>query len=176
MDQFGFRQVDVFTSQPLRGTPLAVVLGADALSEAQMVAFANWTNLSETTFLLRPTNPIADYRVRIFTPQEELPFAGHPTLGSCHVWLATGATPKGREVVQECGIGLVRIRRRCKTRPIAMNPSSRMKKSDIRLSAPPTYGICVRTTSNSPIMSFLASATSINPNLSRSMSSMRSNR
>jgi len=112
MDQFGFRQVDVFASLPLRGTPLAVVLGADALSEAQMATFANWINLSETTFLLRPTNPLADYRVRIFTPQEELPFAGHPTLGSCHVWLATGATPKGREVVQECGIGLVRIRRR----------------------------------------------------------------
>jgi PhzF family phenazine biosynthesis protein len=112
MNQFAFCQVDVFTSQPLRGTPLAVVLGADALSEAQMAAFANWTNLSETTFLLRPTHPLADYRVRIFTPQGELPFAGHPTLGSCYVWLAAGATPKGREVVQECEIGLVRIRRR----------------------------------------------------------------
>jgi PhzF family phenazine biosynthesis protein len=112
MNQFGFRQVDVFTSQPLRGNPLAVVLGADALSEAQMAAFANWTNLSETTFLLQPTHPLADYRVRIFTPQGELPFAGHPTLGTCHVWLASGAAPKGREVVQQCGIGLVRIRRR----------------------------------------------------------------
>src|SRR5260370_3737919 len=78
-----------------------------------MAAFANWTNLSETTFLLRPTNPLADYRVRIFTPHSELPFAGHPTLGSCHVWLTTGAVPKGSsEVVQECEIGLVRVRRR----------------------------------------------------------------
>jgi PhzF family phenazine biosynthesis protein len=112
MTQFGFRQVDVFSSQPLLGNALAVVLGADALRDDQMAAFANWTNLSETTFLLRPTDPLADYRVRIFTPHGELPFAGHPTLGSCHVWLASGATPKGREVVQECGVGLVRIRRR----------------------------------------------------------------
>src|SRR5262249_17141922 len=98
-------------SQPLRGNPLAVVVGADALSNVQMAAFANWTNLSETTFLLRPTNPLADYRVRIFTPNSELPFAGHPTLGSCHVWLTTGAVPKARsEVIQECESGLVRIR------------------------------------------------------------------
>jgi PhzF family phenazine biosynthesis protein len=76
-----------------------------------MAAFANWTNLSETTFLLRPKMPGADYRVRIFTPQRELPFAGHPTLGSCHVWLASGGKPNGDEVVQECEIGLVRIRR-----------------------------------------------------------------
>jgi len=109
--EFVFRQVDVFTSQPLRGNPLAVVVGADALTDTQMAAFANWTNLSETTFLLRPTSPLADYRVRIFTPQRELSFAGHPTLGSCHVWLASGAIPKGDEVVQECEIGLVRIRR-----------------------------------------------------------------
>lgn len=112
MTEFVFQQVDVFTSQPLLGNPLAVVVGADALTDAQMAALANWTNLSETTFLLRPTQPLADYRVRIFTPQSELPFAGHPTLGSCHVWLATGAKPKGGEVVmQECEIGLVRIRR-----------------------------------------------------------------
>lgn len=111
MTEFVFRQVDVFTSQPLRGNPLAVVIGADALTDAQMAAFANWANLSETTFLLRPTNPTADYRVRIFTPHCELPFAGHPTLGSCHVWLTSGAVPKGDEIVQECEIGLVRIRR-----------------------------------------------------------------
>jgi PhzF family phenazine biosynthesis protein len=111
LTEFVFRQVDVFTSQPLRGNPLAVVVGADALTDAQMAAFANWTNLSETTFLLRPTNPLADYRVRIFTPHSELPFAGHPTLGSCHVWLTTGAMPKGDEVVQESEIGLVRVRR-----------------------------------------------------------------
>lgn len=111
MASFVFQQVDVFTSVPLRGNPLAVVVGADALSDAQMAAFANWTNLSETTFLLAPRTPGADYRVRIFTPQQELPFAGHPTLGSCHVWLASGGKPKGEEVVQECEIGLVRIRR-----------------------------------------------------------------
>jgi PhzF family phenazine biosynthesis protein len=111
MSSFAFQQVDVFTSEPLRGNPLAVVIGADALSDAQMASFANWTNLSETTFLLRPTQAGADYRVRIFTPSQELPFAGHPTLGSCHVWLAAGGTPKGAEVVQECEIGLVRIRR-----------------------------------------------------------------
>jgi PhzF family phenazine biosynthesis protein len=107
---FDFRQVDVFASKPLRGNPLAVVVEADALTDAQMATFANWTNLSETTFLLRPTSSAADYRVRIFTPNAELPFAGHPTLGTCHVWLSLGA-PKGEEIIQQCGIGLVRIRR-----------------------------------------------------------------
>ena len=111
MPEFPFQQVDVFTSEPLRGNPLAVVVGADALSEREMAAFANWTNLSETTFLLRPRAAEADYRVRIFTPHGELPFAGHPTLGSCHVWLATGGSPHGGNVVQECEIGVVRIRR-----------------------------------------------------------------
>jgi PhzF family phenazine biosynthesis protein len=106
-----FQQVDVFTTEPFRGNPLAVVVGADALAEPQMAAFANWTNLSETTFLMRPTVSGADYRVRIFTPQRELPFAGHPTLGSCHVWLTSGGEPNGSEIAQECGIGLVRIRR-----------------------------------------------------------------
>jgi PhzF family phenazine biosynthesis protein len=111
MTDFAFQQVDVFTSRPLLGNPLAVVLGADELTDARMAALANWTNLSETTFLLKPTTSDADYRVRIFTPQRELPFAGHPTLGSCHVWLAAGGKPNGDEVVQECAIGLVRIRR-----------------------------------------------------------------
>jgi PhzF family phenazine biosynthesis protein len=108
---FGFQQVDVFSTEPLKGNPLAVVIGADGLTDVQMAAFANWTNLSETTFLLAPTSPEADYRVRIFTPETELPFAGHPTLGTCHVWLAAGGMPKADEVVQECDIGLVRIRR-----------------------------------------------------------------
>ncbi|MFC7552457.1 PhzF family phenazine biosynthesis protein [Pseudoroseomonas wenyumeiae] len=111
MPDFAFQQVDVFSSRPLKGNPVAVVIGADGLSDAQMAAFANWTNLSETTFLLRPTSPEADYRLRIFTPRRELPFAGHPTLGSCHAWLAAGGVPAGAEVVQECGVGLVRIRR-----------------------------------------------------------------
>jgi PhzF family phenazine biosynthesis protein len=108
---FDFQQVDVFTSAPFRGNPLAVVIDAHSLDDRDMAAFANWANLSETTFLLRPTAADADYRVRIFTPHGELPFAGHPTLGSCHVWLASGGTPRGDDVVQECGIGLVRIRR-----------------------------------------------------------------
>src|SRR5215831_6054474 len=111
MAEFKFQQVDVFTTELLRGNPLAVVIGADELSDAQMARFANWTNLSETTFLLRPRAAGADYRVRIFTPRGELPFAGHPTLGSCHVWLATGAAAGGNEIVQECEIGLVRVRR-----------------------------------------------------------------
>jgi PhzF family phenazine biosynthesis protein len=106
-----FQQVDVFSSAATQGNPLAVVIGADDLSDAQMAGFARWTNLSETTFLLRSTHPDADYRVRIFTTMRELPFAGHPTLGSCFVWLANGGAAKADEVVQECGAGLVRIRR-----------------------------------------------------------------
>lgn len=107
-----FRQVDVFSSEPLMGNALAVVHDAEGLSEEQLAAFARWTNLSETTFLLPPTDPGADYRVRIFTPGGELPFAGHPTLGSAHAWLEGGGRPRSEdEVVQECGAGLVRIRR-----------------------------------------------------------------
>lgn len=111
MRTFPFQQVNVFSQDPLRGNPLAVVLDAEGIDDARMAAFAHWTNLSETTFLLPPTDPQADYRVRIFTTLEELPFAGHPTLGSCHAWLAHGGVPKGAEIVQECGIGRVRIRR-----------------------------------------------------------------
>lgn len=107
-----FSQVDVFTATALLGNPLAVVHDGSGLDTERMAAFARWTNLSETTFLLPPTNPEADYRVRIFTPGGELPFAGHPTLGSCHVWLHAGGAPKRADtVVQECGIGLVAIRR-----------------------------------------------------------------
>lgn len=109
---FRFHQLDVFTDTPMLGNPLAVVHGADALTDEQMAAFARWTNLSETTFLLAPVDPAADYRVRIFTPGGELPFAGHPTLGSCHAWLAAGGQAKSSAyVVQECGVGLIRIRR-----------------------------------------------------------------
>ncbi|MCJ9674265.1 PhzF family phenazine biosynthesis protein, partial [Neorhizobium sp. SHOUNA12B] len=111
MPKFSFQQVDVFSSQPMRGNPLAVVIGADGLSDAQMQSFANWTNLSETTFLLKPTDPRASDRVRIFTPSQELPFAGHPTLGSAHVWLSQQRTSLTGDIVQECGAGLVRIRR-----------------------------------------------------------------
>ena len=107
-----FSQLDVFTDQPLRGNPLAVVHDAQGLSDGQMADFARWTNLSETTFLLPPDDAGADYRVRIFTPGGELPFAGHPTLGSCHAWLSAGGVPREADVVvQQCGVGLVRVRR-----------------------------------------------------------------
>src|SRR3989454_5529618 len=106
-----FTQVNVFSVDPLGGNPLAVVHTAEGLSEAQMAALARWTNLSEATFLLPPTDPGADYCVRIFTPIQELPFAGHPTLGSCHAWLAAGGKPrKPGLAIQQCGVGLVRVR------------------------------------------------------------------
>lgn len=105
-----FRQVDVFTETAYGGNPLAVVLGADGLTTSQMQRFANWTNLSETTFVVEPSDDRADYLVRIFTPSQELPFAGHPTLGTCHAWLEAGGTPRepGR-VSQQCGAGLVTV-------------------------------------------------------------------
>jgi PhzF family phenazine biosynthesis protein len=107
-----FRQIDVFTQQPYRGNALAVVLDGTGLSDGQMQDFASWTQLSETTFLLPPTEPQADYRLRIFTPGGELPFAGHPTLGSCHAWLQAGGQAHSAAcVVQQCAVGLVRIRR-----------------------------------------------------------------
>ncbi len=107
-----FRQVDVFAGAPYRGNPLAVVLGADGLDADEMSQFANWTNLSETTFVLAPGDDQADYQVRIFTPGQELPFAGHPTLGTCHAWLEAGGQPRRPGVVvQQCGAGLVTIRR-----------------------------------------------------------------
>lgn len=111
MRPFEFKQVDVFSSVALKGNPVAVVLNADSLSDTQMADFARWTNLSETTFVLKPQNPDADYRLRIFTTLNELPFAGHPTLGSCHAWLEAGGVPRGQEIVQECAAGLIRLRR-----------------------------------------------------------------
>lgn len=112
MRQRPFKQVDVFTPVALRGNPLAVVLDGAALSDEEMQRFAAWTNLSETTFLLPPTRDDADYRVRIFTPGGELPFAGHPTLGSCHSWLQAGGKPRRSDlIVQECKQGLVSLRR-----------------------------------------------------------------
>lgn len=112
MQQRPFKQVDVFTATAYRGNPLAVVLDGSGLSDEEMQHFAAWTNLSETTFLLPPEDDAADYRVRIFTPGSELPFAGHPTLGSCHAWLEAGGKPRGRQfIVQECKVGLVRLRR-----------------------------------------------------------------
>jgi len=105
-----FVQCDVFSATPYYGNPLAVVVDGAGLSGSQMQRFANWTNLSETTFLMAPEDPLADYKVRIFTPKNEMPFAGHPTLGSCAVWLHAGNTPKDKGVViQECNIGLVSV-------------------------------------------------------------------
>ncbi|MCW5652053.1 MAG: PhzF family phenazine biosynthesis protein [Ramlibacter sp.] len=106
-----FKQVDVFTAEPYLGNPLAVVLDGSGLTTEEMQHFTHWTNLSEATFMLPPTQAGADYRVRIFCPGRELPFAGHPTLGSCHAWLQAGGTPQGEYVVQECGVGLVKLRR-----------------------------------------------------------------
>src|SRR3954470_11840936 len=111
MQQRAFKQVDVFTPVAYRGNPLAVVLDGAGLSDEEMQHFAAWTNLSETTFLLPPTTDSADYLVRIFTPGGELPFAGHPTLGSSHAWLQSGGKPRrGDAIVQECKKGLVKIR------------------------------------------------------------------
>ncbi|MHA7986275.1 PhzF family phenazine biosynthesis protein [Rathayibacter sp. CAU 1779] len=106
-----FAQVDVFGAEAILGNPVAVVVDAEGLTDAEMARFARWTNLSETTFLLPPTDPAADYRLRIFTPGGELPFAGHPTLGSAHAWLRSGGVPRSPDaVVQECGVGLVQLR------------------------------------------------------------------
>ena len=125
-----FQQVDVFTATPLRGNPLAVVLDGEDLTDAQMQAFAAWTQLSETTFVLPPTPEGraggADYRVRIFTPGGELPFAGHPTLGTAHAWLAAGGQPQTPDrLVQECGVGLVTLRQEAGHRAFAAPPLRR---------------------------------------------------
>jgi PhzF family phenazine biosynthesis protein len=105
-----FRQIDVFTHAPYLGNPLAVVLDADGLTSAEMQRFANWTNLSETTFVTEPDNALADYQVRIFTPSQELPFAGHPTIGTCHAWLEAGGSPRTPgTIIQQCGAGLVTV-------------------------------------------------------------------
>jgi PhzF family phenazine biosynthesis protein len=142
-----FKQIDVFTATPYFGNPLAVVLDGAGLDDAALQRFAHWTNLSETTFVLPPTEAGraggADYRVRIFTPGGELPFAGHPTLGTCHAWLeaggtprasgAAGGTPRHEEViVQECGVGLVRIRQQ--------GPSAGLRRTPACSAAPPDAG------------------------------------
>src|SRR4029079_11689396 len=112
MRKLPFHQLDVFSAVPFKGNPLAVIAEADGLDDAQMQAIANWTNVSETTFLSRPKDAAADYHVRIFTPDRELPFAGHPTLGSCHAWLTAGGKPHSAgEIIQECGSGIVAIGR-----------------------------------------------------------------
>lgn len=120
MKQRAFKQVDVFTPIPYFGNPLAVVMDGSGLDDDAMQRFAKWTNLSETTFLLPPADASADYNVRIFTPGGELPFAGHPTLGSCHSWLEAGGQPHSKDfIVQECKVGLVKIRREPGTKRLA---------------------------------------------------------
>jgi PhzF family phenazine biosynthesis protein len=138
MQQRAFMQVDVFTAEPYLGNPLAVVLDGTGLSTAQMQAFTDWTNLSEATFVLPPSHPQADYDVRIFCPGRELPFAGHPTLGTCHAWLAAGGVPKGEDVVQSCGVGLVKIRRAGQRLAFAAPPLRRggpLDEADVQLIA-----------------------------------------
>lgn len=138
MKQRAFAQVDVFTAVPYLGNPLAVVLDGTGLSTAHMQAFTDWTNLSEATFVLPPTHPQADYAVRIFCPGRELPFAGHPTLGTCHAWLQAGGVPKGRDVVQECGVGLVNIQRQGTRLAFAAPPLRRggpLDEADVQLIA-----------------------------------------
>ncbi|MDX1879610.1 PhzF family phenazine biosynthesis protein [Mycolicibacterium sp. 141076] len=121
-----FAQVDVFSYHPLKGNPVAVVLDGDGLSDEQMQQLARWTNLSETTFVLPAMEPEADYRLRIFTPGGELPFAGHPTLGSAHAWLENGGTPRREDrVVQECQAGLVAVLRGEGTLSFAAPPTLR---------------------------------------------------
>jgi PhzF family phenazine biosynthesis protein len=106
-----FSQVDVFTQTPLLGNPVAVVLDSEGISTESMHQFTSWTNLSEATFVNKPNHPEADYSVRIFTPGRELPFAGHPTLGTCHAWLQSGGQPQAKYILQECPAGLIRIKR-----------------------------------------------------------------
>lgn len=167
-----FSQIDVFTCELTLGNPVAVVHGADELSTEQMAAFARWTNLSETTFLLAPTDPAADYRVRIFTPINELPFAGHPTLGSARAWLDNGGLPHSRaHIVQESGTGLVRIRQTDGRLAFAAPPlirSDRLDEAEIELIAEALHldsGVVVegRWTDNGPgwVSLLLADADSV---------------
>ena len=143
MTQRPFQQVDVFTDTPYLGNPLAVVLDGSGLSTEAMQRFTDWTNLSECTFVLPPTNADADYRVRIFCPGRELPFAGHPTLGTCHAWLQAGGQPRGEHVVQECGVGLVSIKRDGTRLAFAAPPLRRsgpLDELDVALIA---HGLCI---------------------------------
>lgn len=135
MIQRRFKQVDVFTAIPYQGNPVAVIIDGDGLTTEQMQAIARWTNLSETTFVCTPATPEADYRLRIFCPGSELPFAGHPTIGSAHAMLASGYAPMRPGVlVQECGVGLVRMRTGDDGISLAL-PQARMRPADAGLRA-----------------------------------------
>jgi len=144
-----YQQVDVFTRIPYLGNALGVVMDGSGLSDDEMQAFASWTNLSETTFLLPPSPAAAaqgaDYRVRIFTPGDELPFAGHPTLGSCHAWLQAGGAPKAAgTIVQECAKGMVQLKRDG-TRLAFAAPSLQRSTPDAALIAQVAAGLGLRT-------------------------------
>ena len=129
-----FRQVDVFASTPYSGNPVAVVFDGADLDTDQMQRVAHWMNLSETTFLLPPSSPDGDYRVRIFTPVQELPFAGHPTLGTCHAWLTGGGSPRGADtIIQECEAGLIPVRRTADGLAFAAPPLIRSGEVDDEL-------------------------------------------
>lgn len=117
-----FQLVDVFAGEKFKGNPVAVVTGCADLYTEQMLDITRWLNLSETTFLLGPDDPQADYRVRIFTLDREMPFAGHPTLGTCHAWLEQGGKPRGEIIVQQCGAGLIPIRKTAKGLAFAAPP------------------------------------------------------
>ena len=141
-----FAQVDVFSAEPFLGNPVAVVLDGADLTDKQMARFANWTNLSETTFVLPPTSPDADYRLRIFTPDRELPFAGHPTLGSARAWLAAGNTPRGDVIVQECATGLVRVHPTDDDAALAFEAPPTLRSGDLapNVLEPITTGLALR--------------------------------
>jgi PhzF family phenazine biosynthesis protein len=126
-----FAQVDVFTATGLLGNPVAVVLDREGLDTSQMQRFTDWTNLSEATFIGPPSDPAADYSVRIFCPGRELPFAGHPTLGSAHAWLRAGGQPRGEVIVQECGVGLVPIRHEASTGTLAFQAPPRRRSGPL---------------------------------------------
>lgn len=139
-----FRQVDVFAATPYLGNPVAVVIDGDDLDDAQMVAFTRWTNLSEATFILPPQDPRADYRLRIFAGARELPFAGHPTLGSAQAWLEAGGVPAAADrLVQECGAGLIDIRRDAGRLAFAAPPLQRSGAVDAELAARIVRGLRV---------------------------------
>jgi PhzF family phenazine biosynthesis protein len=145
MPAYAFSQVDVFGTRGLDGNPLAVVHAAEGLDDAQLQRFARWTGLSETAFLLPPTTEEADYRVRIFTIEEELPFAGHPTLGSAYAWLGAGGQPRSDDrIVQECGSGLVPLRRDGDRLAFAAPPLTRFEPVEEELAGRIAGGLGLR--------------------------------
>src|SRR5687767_12398674 len=137
-----FKQVDVFTDRPFYGNPVAVVIGAEALGTAEMQRIAGWTNLSETTFLLKSTR--ADYRLRIFSPRQELPFAGHPTVGSAHAALESGFVPRKKNLTQECGAGIIALTLEDDGRIFLTGPKPKMDEVKGPIPSIPTAGRLIK--------------------------------